>query len=120
LNNRKSGTIYEQKAVKWLSANDIKVITTNFRCRFGEIDIVAVDGEYLVFVEVKYRRDTMSGHPAEAVTLRKQKTISKVADYYRITQQIDDDHPVRFDVVAICGDVITWYRDAFSYIRSGY
>ena len=88
----------------------------NFRSRFGEIDIVARDGEFVVFVEVKYRKTSLAGHPEEAVDIRKARTISKVADYYRVVRKLPYDTAVRFDVVAIEGDTFRWYKNAFSYI----
>ena len=74
------------------------------------------DGEYIVFFEIKYRKNDASGQPAEAVDYRKQRKICKVADYYRMMHQIGEFSPVRYDVVAICGTEITWYQNAFAHI----
>ena len=81
----------------------------------GEIDIVAKDGEYLVFVEVKYRASEEAGNPLEAVTKAKQRTISKVAVYYRMTHGYGEFSPCRFDVVAVLGDKIRLVQNAFEY-----
>ena len=91
----------------------------NFRIRRGEIDIVGRDGEYLVFFEVKYRRNGSSGSAAEAVNPVKQTQICRTADYYLSFHKISLDTPMRFDVVAIDGNEITWIRDAFPYVEKG-
>ncbi len=87
----------------------------NFRCRIGEIDIIARDGSYLCFVEVKYRSHTGSGRPDEAVDFRKQRNICKVADFYRVRHGVKESCDMRFDVVSICQDEIILYQNAFSY-----
>lgn len=100
-----------------------EILQYNYRCRQGEIDIVARDGEYLVFCEVKFRRDLSSGLPEEAVDIRKQRVISKCALYY-ITVHGLTDRPCRFDVVGILGDSegkdtavpsVRLYKNAFDY-----
>lgn len=90
-----------------------KIVARNFSGRRGEIDIIARDGEYLVFVEVKYRRDERQGSPAEAVDYRKQQHIRRAAEYYLYKNRVSEAMPCRFDVVAILGDRITLIRDAF-------
>ncbi len=92
-----------------------EILEYNYRCRLGEIDIIARDGAYLVFCEVKYRSDSRSGHPAEAVDRKKQQTISKCALYY-ITGRGMHKQACRFDVVSFEGDAVTVYQDAFDYI----
>ena len=88
----------------------------NYRCRFGEIDLIARDGEYLVFVEVKYRKDNSSGYSLAAVNPAKQKTICKVARYFLTVEYHNVDIPCRFDVAGIDGDEIHWVKNAFEYI----
>lgn len=114
-NNRKMGSHYEKLAGEYLIQNGYEILEYNYRCKTGEIDIIARDGEYLVFCEVKYRKDDRKGHPAEAVDLAKQKVISKCALYYMTVNAIED-MPCRFDVVSIENDEITLYRNAFDYI----
>ena len=77
-NKRQVGGIYEQKAADYLSRQGFRIIEHNFYSRFGEIDLIAKDGKYLVFIEVKYRRDSACGTPLEAVTLKKQKRICRL------------------------------------------
>lgn len=114
-NNRETGSRYEKTAGDYLRQNGYEILEYNYRCKAGEIDIIAKDGEYLVFCEVKYRTDDRKGHPAEAVDLSKQRIISKCALYYMTTNGIEDV-PCRFDVVSIEGEKIILYQNAFDYI----
>ena len=118
MNTRKKGAEYEQTAIEYLQRQGVEILEHNYRNRRGEIDIIGRDGEYTVFVEVKYRRDASVGDPAEAVNYGKQRTICRVADYYRMVHHLGDFTPVRYDVVAICGEDITWYQNAFEHIYS--
>lgn len=81
-NDREIGAAFEEKACEYLKKNGLQIVERNFRVRQGEIDIVAQDKGTLVFVEVKYRKDASKGLPEEAVNLRKQRQISKVALFY--------------------------------------
>ena len=74
-NRRQIGTEEEALAAVFLKAQGYEILEQNFRCRLGEIDIIARDGSALVFIEVKYRRNAAYGTPAEAVNLRKQQKI---------------------------------------------
>lgn len=105
----------EQKAAEYLKQQGYRILQRNFYSRYGEIDIIAREGRYLVFIEVKYRTNTSHGSPQEAVSRKKQRTICKVANYYRLTHGIPEDTPCRFDVVAILEDDIILLRDAFEY-----
>lgn len=90
----------EDLAAGYLQHIGLRIITRNYRQKSGEIDIIARDKEYLVFVEVKTRKSLKFGQPFEAVTAKKQAQISRVAMDY-ITRNKLHDHPVRFDVVSI-------------------
>ena len=92
--------IGESLAVKHLKARGCEILAQNYRARRGEIDIVVQDGEFTVFVEVKTRRSLRFGLPQAAVTLQKQRQISKVALAYLQSHNLLDA-PCRFDVVAI-------------------
>lgn len=106
-NRRETGTAYEKKAVLFLQEKGYDILQTNFRCRQGEIDIVARDGKYLVFVEVKYRSNDARGLPEEAVGEYKQKKIIQAARYYLYSKGLAEDTPCRFDVVGIYGTKIS-------------
>ncbi len=114
-NTRKTGEYYETEAVSFLEEQGYHILQRNYCCRIGEIDIIAREGEYLVFVEVKYRRTGRTGDAAASVNERKQKTISKVADYYMMQYHMYQDQNVRFDVVAINGEKTEVIQDAFPY-----
>lgn len=116
MNTRKKGAVYEQAAIEYLQRQGVAILEHNYRNRRGEIDIIGRDGEYTVFFEVKYRKDNARGYPGEAVNYGKQRTICRVADYYRMMHHMGDFVPVRYDVVAICGEEITWYQNAFEHI----
>ena len=103
----------EQKASSHLQALGYTILTCNFHSKFGEIDIIARDRDYLVFIEVKYRRDEHEGDPAEAVDARKQARILRTARYYMTRYHISEDTPCRFDVVAVLGSNVRLIRDAF-------
>ena len=115
INKRAVGTAYEKLAGSYLTEQGYEILEYNFRCRTGEIDIVARDGAYLVFVEVKYRSSEQTGNPLEAVNVRKQHIISKVASYYCLTHGCGEGCPCRFDVVSICGEEYTLIKNAFEY-----
>lgn len=116
MNKRQTGSEYESKAAQYLRRQGLSIIERNYRSRRGEIDLIAKDGEYLVFAEVKYRRTDRKGTPEEAVDYRKQLKICRVADYYRMTHGVGEFTPVRYDVVACYEDEIIWYRNAFEHI----
>lgn len=113
MNKRTEGTKWETIAGEFLQRHGVEILQYNFRCRFGEIDIVGRDRGVLVFYEVKYRKTDCCGHAAEAVDIRKQKIIAKVSDYYRMLNNILLDTPIRYDVVAIQGNRIQLIPAAF-------
>lgn len=116
MNRRQTGSEYEQKAAQYLQAKGVQVLELNYRNRKGEIDLIAHDGDYLVFVEVKYRKDTCKGVPEEAVNYRKRQNICRVADYYRMTHGIGEFTPIRYDVIAFYADEVIWHQNAFEHV----
>ncbi len=114
-NKRKVGSRYEEMAARYLQLNGYAVLEKNFRCPFGEIDIIAAVDRCIVFAEVKYRADSGSGAPEEAVSKWKMKKISRVADYYRMQKQLLDGYSCRFDVIAVEGDEFRHHVNAFDY-----
>jgi len=114
-NTRKTGARYELLAAVHLEKCGYHIIEKNYRCRIGEIDLVACDGAYLVFVEVKYRKNNKKGGAAAAVSIAKQKTNSRGGDYYMEIHRVWGDQRVRFDVVAFDGEEMELIRDAFAY-----
>ena len=117
-NNHTAGKTAETVAALFLTGHGCTVLDRNFRDgRAAEIDLIAEDGDTLVFAEVKYRSGGACGTPEEAVTSAKQAKIRLAAEYYLYKKQISQDKPVRFDVVCVepCGGrlKIRWIRDAF-------
>lgn len=100
MRKREIGDRGEETAVKKLKRMGYKIVERNFSARYGEIDIIALDGEYIVFVEVRVRNNPSFGSGAETVDLNKQRRIIKTAMHYlRINGALDC--PVRFDVVSV-------------------
>lgn len=116
MNTRQTGAQQEEKAAAYLRQQGMEILERNFRNRQGEIDIIGRQDGYLVFVEVKYRKGSGCGLPSEAVDLRKQRNICRVADFYRMRHGIGDGAAVRYDVVAIEKERIEWIRNAFCHI----
>lgn len=113
VNKRAVGASYEQKAADYLRQQGYEILERNYRCRAGEIDLIAREDPYLVFVEVKYRAGAAAGYGSEAVDFRKQQRIIRAASWYLMEKHIRADMPCRFDVVSFFGEKITILRDAF-------
>ena len=99
-NNIHSGQYGQRYAVNFLRKKGMTLKESNFRVSRGEIDLIMRDGDYIVFVEVKYRRSLKYGLPREAVDFRKQKQIKKTAMYYVYRKQLHNQD-FRFDVVEL-------------------
>lgn len=115
-NKREVGANYEKIAGEYLILQGYEIIEYNFYSRIGEIDIVAKHNGYLVFVEVKYRENEEKGHPLEAISIKKQRTISKCAAYYLKKKHLCE-HPVRFDVVSVLAEEIQLIQNAFDFVE---
>lgn len=100
-------------AEDYLKSSGYEILETNFYSRHGEIDLIARDDGCLVFVEVKYRKDSNSGYPWEAVNTRKQKSLYYTARYYMLTHGYDQQAACRFDVISILGKDIQHFKNAF-------
>lgn len=94
------GKLGEDIAASYLSRKGFRIIDRNFKARYGEIDIIALDHDVLVFVEVKTRIGTQFGTPEEAVTPRKIREVVKTAEYYAALHP-DLPKALRIDVVGI-------------------
>jgi putative endonuclease len=116
MNRRATGNDAEQLACDYLTTHGLQLLTRNFHCRRGEIDLVLRHGDSLVFVEVRYRRYRAYGRAAETVSPDKQRRIIRCAQYY-LTRHRRWNTAVRFDVVGIEGEPgepkIEWIVDAF-------
>lgn len=103
----------EERAANFLARRGLAIVARNFRTRLGEIDLIAKDGETLVFVEVRRRADSMRFGGAEgSVDWRKRRRLEAAARFY--LSRLAAEPPCRFDVIAIQGGDCAWLRDAFA------
>lgn len=98
--NKLFGDRGERAAVKFLKRQGFRIVQRNYSTPWGEIDIIALDGTTIVFVEVKTRSSLVAGRPEEAVTIEKQKKLTNMALAYLKKHKLLE-HSARFDVVAI-------------------
>jgi len=118
-----TGEKAELDASEYLKKNKLKLIQKNYRCKFGEIDLIMQDKQTLVFVEVRYRKNNQFGSGAETITPSKQKKLIKTASYYLQQHPPASQFSARFDVVSMTSDTrqqnsqneskIDWIKDAF-------
>lgn len=99
MNTTLTGREGEAKAADYLRRKKYEIIGANYRCRFGELDLIAKKRELVVFVEVKLRKDDRFGQAADAVTSSKQDKLRKAAASWLASH--DCDAPTRFDVIEI-------------------
>lgn len=111
-----SGASAEKKALTYLKKQGLRLLCKNFTCKRGEIDLIMVESNTIVFVEVRYRRDTRFGTAQETVTRGKQAKLINAAQFY-LQQQNKMQTPCRFDVIALNADnteqAIQWIKNAF-------
>ena len=112
-NNRTIGSHYEQQVAAFLQQKGFEILELNYRCRSGEIDIVARDGNYLVFVEVKYRKSSNAGSALEAIDARKAAQVRRVAQMYLYQKHYSENTPCRFDAAGVNGTTISYIKNAF-------
>lgn len=110
MNNR--GAPAEALAAAFLRGRGMKILARNYRCRFGEIDLVAESGRTLVFVEVRARTSEAFGGPAASITAAKRRRVVAAARHYLA---VNGERAARFDVVLVRGDPpqLEWISDAF-------
>ena len=107
------GVEAEDRAAAYLEARGLRLVARNYRCRFGEIDLVMREGKTLVFVEVRRRSSTTFGGAAASITAAKRDRIVSAARHYLAGRSALP--PCRFDAVLIEGEPprVTWIRNAF-------
>jgi putative endonuclease len=113
--SQERGRDAETLACDFLVRAGLIVLTRNFRCRLGEIDVVLRDGATVVVAEIRYRADNAFGTPAETVDGRKQMKLIACARRFLQSHPALATAPLRFDVVTLSGPQrrIEWIRDAF-------
>ncbi|HMN16706.1 MAG: YraN family protein [Ignavibacteriota bacterium] len=117
INKKDFGKDGEEIAAKYLLKKGFEILKRNYRFSHGEIDIIAKDGDTLVFVEVKTRKNLEYGEPEYAITKKKIQQLKKIAELYLFDKQIEEAD-CRFDVIAIIlgsenNPQITHYENAF-------
>ena len=113
--SRETGQIAEQRALDYLKQQGLKLITSNYHSRFGEIDLILRDGDVLVFTEVRLRSRKDFGGAGASITRTKQAKLIKTAQQYLM--QFSRPPACRFDAVllgATSGGAIEWIQNAFS------
>ena len=112
-----SGQRAEDLALALLQEGGLKLLTRNYSCPPGELDLVLLEGETLVVVEVRYREGVSHGSAAESVDRGKQRRIAKAAQHFLKVHAEHRRRPLRFDVVAVTGSreplAVEWIQDAF-------
>jgi putative endonuclease len=116
--NNASGKIGEEFTAKLLAEKGYQIVETNYHSRFGEIDIIARDAKYIVFVEVKTREENSMINPLEAVTISKQKKIIKTALLY--LQSHKTELQPRFDVAGIVTNANDMSIQSVNYITNAF
>lgn len=111
----KLGQQKEQQAKTWLTTQKIDIIRQNFRCKGGEIDLIGLQDNWLIFFEVKYRKSTNYGHPAEMVNSQKQQRIIQCAQQFLLKNSQYQNCAMRFDVITFTANQSEpeWIQDAF-------
>jgi putative endonuclease len=106
-----TGLDAEDRAAAYLGQRGLKIVARNFRTRLGEIDLVAQDGDVLVFVEVRMRASGSFGGALESITPHKQRRLRAAASQF--LQRLGREPRCRFDVVLIESGEARWLRAAF-------
>ena len=107
------GSDAETKAKTFLIEQGLSCIDQNYFCAFGEIDLIMVDRQTLVFVEVRYRKNSLFGSALESITLRKQQKITNSAQHFIQHNQKYSKWSLRFDALGITGEDMQWVKNAF-------
>ncbi len=111
------GTWAEEIALTHLLEYGLTVRTRNYRCKLGEIDLIMLDGETLVFVEVRFRSNPGFGDGAESIDRRKRRRIIAAAQHYLLRHTTPEQYPCRFDVVSLSTrkgqPMVDWIQNAF-------
>lgn len=114
-----AGRNSEKFARRWLEARGLQHVCSNFRCRYGELDLVMRDRNCLVIVEVRYRRSDNYGGALPSITTAKMQRITKAIQHLLSKHRQLRELPLRFDVIALAGPlekpVVTWCQRACSF-----
>ncbi len=116
-NHRTHGESIEAHVALYLEASGLDILHRNFYCKQGEVDLIAQEGDTLVFIEVRFRQNTRYGSAPESITRSKQRKIIQSARFFLCRYPHYANHACRFDVVGVTlkGQQLDfdWIRDAF-------
>jgi len=102
----------EQLACQYLLKQGLHLVDKNFRCKYGELDLIMKDSETLVIVEVRFRKSNKYGGALESISKKKQSRIITTTQYFISSNKINSQ--VRFDVITMSSDTdINWIKNAF-------
>ena len=110
--NSTVGYIGEFDACEYLKKKNYKILAKNYSNKIGEIDIIAIQGNVIVFVEVKTRKTLAFGRPSEAVNFPKQQKIRRCAEWFLVQKKLMES-PCRFDVIEVVDQEINHIENAF-------
>lgn len=110
---RELGKKFECLAAEHLRNEGFEIIYKNFYSRFGEIDLIVIKKNLLVFVEVRQRKNALYGSALETVSISKQKKLTRTAEYFLLKNPKLNDHEMRFDVIGVTSSRIEWIQGAF-------
>ncbi len=123
MKNHETGKTGEAWCVQKLQEENYKIVKTNFSCRYGEIDIIAKDGQELVFVEVKTRTNESVDHAKYSITYSKQKKLTKAAMFFLLSFHDPEITEYRFDVIIVKKENqhldIHHFKNAFYPVETG-
>ncbi len=112
------GKTAEEMALQYLQSQHLSLIAKNWRCNYGEIDLIMTDKQTVIFIEVRYRKQSLWGDAAETVTYSKRQKVIKAATLFLQQNNSFLAKPCRFGVIAMTGELdnpsITWLTNAFS------
>ena len=116
--HNQKGQFAENLALNYLQEQGLTRLQENFSCKYGEIDLIMRDNEFIVFIEVRYRKKTQFGHPLETINYSKQKKIIKTVQYFLLKNPEFNQLACRIDAVALNSqdksrqDHIDWVKNA--------
>lgn len=113
--SKTKGTDAEEQALVYLVSRGLQWISSNYHCRWGEIDLIMREADYLVFVEVRARSSLSFGGAAASITFAKKQKLLKTASHYLLVNKINSKQAIRFDVFSFEGNTskINWIKNAF-------
>ena len=107
----------EALAAYFLTRQGLRIIASNFRCRLGELDLIAIDADCLVFIEVRYRQNNQMMDVSETLTADKQRKLIKASQFFLSNHRQYHHHNCRYDFIGVTGELdnpdIEWIKNAF-------